>query len=287
MRLGTVTAIWRYPVKSMAGESIPRAALGELGLVGDRGWAFRDEQAGEIRGAKRLPKLMQCEARYMEEPSEGSIPVAEMRLPSGQRVRTNDPSAARTISELLGREVTLWARQPKSDLDHYRRSATVNIEDELRFMFARAEGEPQPDLSNIPAPLLQELIQYTSPLGTYFDAFPLTLLTTAMLSELGRRHASARFEPMRFRPNIVIDTGDAQGFVEFDWCGKSVRIGDATIDVVIPTVRCSMTTQATGDLPKDHTVLRTIVRESGQNCGVYSNVARSGYIAVGDAVELV
>jgi uncharacterized protein YcbX len=163
----------------------------------------------------------------------------------------------------------------------------VNIEEEFRFMFARVEGEPQPDLSNVPAPLLQELLDYTSPLGTYIDAFPLTILTTAMMEELGRRNRAARFDVARFRPNLVLDTGNAKGFAEFDWCGKSARIGTATIDIVIPTVRCSMTTHATGDLPRDTTVLRTIVRESDQNCGVYCNVATAGEISVGDPVELI
>ena len=287
MRVGTVKAIWRYPVKSMAGELIARGVFDELGLAGDRGWALRDEEASEIRGAKRLPQLMQCQARYVEEPRAGFIPAAEMTLPSGERISTSDPSAARRISEFLGRTLTLWPRQPKSHLDHYRRGPQVKIEEEFQFVFGRIEGEPQPDLSNAPAALLQELLEYTSPLGTYFDAFPLTILTTAMMEELGRRNPTACFEAARFRPNLVVDTGDVTGFAEFDWCGRTARIGTAAIDIVIPSVRCSMTTHATGDLPKDTSVLRTIVRESGQNCGVYCNVAAAGAIAVGDAVELI
>ena len=287
MRIGTVKAIWRYPVKSMAGELIACGVFDELGLAGDRGWAFRDEEAGEIRGAKRLPQLMQCQARYVEEPRDGFIPAAEMSLPSGERILTSDSSAANRISELLGRTLTLWPRQPKSRLDHYRRGPQLNIEEEFRFMFARVEGESQPDLSNVPAPLLQELLEYTSPPGTYFDAFPLTILTTAMMEELGRRNRTAHFDVARFRPNLVIDTGDVTGFAEFDWCGRTARIGTAMIDIVIPSVRCAMTTHATRDLPKDTSVLRTIVRESGQNCGVYCNIAAAGEIAVGDAVELI
>ena len=38
--------IHRYPVKSMQGERLMNAALGTLGLPGDRAWALRDETAG-------------------------------------------------------------------------------------------------------------------------------------------------------------------------------------------------------------------------------------------------
>jgi hypothetical protein len=47
-----------------------------------------------------------------------------------------------------------------------------------------------------------------------------------------------------------------------------------------------MTTQPTGDLPKDPQVLRTIVREAEQNVGVYAEVAAAGPVAVGDVVEV-
>ncbi len=55
--IGTVKEIWRYPVKSMAGERLQRANVGALGIYGDRGWAIRDEKAGEIRNARKLPAL--------------------------------------------------------------------------------------------------------------------------------------------------------------------------------------------------------------------------------------
>ena len=48
-----------------------------------------------------------------------------------------------------------------------------------------------------------------------------------------------------------------------------------------------MTTQATADLPKDGQVLRTIVRGSEQNVGIYATTKTPGAINVGDAVTLV
>jgi len=39
-QLGAVEAIYRYPVKSMAGEELPETFVGYAGLMGDRAFAF-------------------------------------------------------------------------------------------------------------------------------------------------------------------------------------------------------------------------------------------------------
>ena len=41
--VGTVESLWRYPVKSMAGEEVEAAFLGFAGLYGDRLFAFKSE----------------------------------------------------------------------------------------------------------------------------------------------------------------------------------------------------------------------------------------------------
>lgn len=283
--IGAVKEIWRFPVKSMAGESLARGAVGGLGIVGDRGWALRDEKAGEIRGAKKMPQLIQCHAAYVEEPAPGRVPDATITLPGGERVRTGDPAANQKLSALLGRAVTLWPLQPKEDKDFYRRAAPDNPDmmAELRELFGRVGDEPIPDLGVFPP----EILEFTSPLGTYFDAFPLHLLTTASLKELAQRNPAARFDVRRFRPNILIDTGDAvNGFDETGWGGKTIKIGDVRITLEMPCPRCVMPTLKQDDLPQDPSVLRTIVREAAQNLGMYATVAQAGKIGVGDPVSL-
>jgi uncharacterized protein len=64
MVIGSIGELWRYPVKSMAGERLDRCPVSATGLLGDRGWAVRDDIAGAIRGARHLPPLLQCSARY-------------------------------------------------------------------------------------------------------------------------------------------------------------------------------------------------------------------------------
>ncbi len=285
-RVGTVREIWRFPVKSMAGESLPRATLGVRGIPGDRGWALRDEAAGELRGGKKLPALMQCAARYLDEPTAEHTPHVEMTLPDRTQLRSDATDASARLSALLGRAVTLWPLQPADHLDHYRRGLPDNadMDTELRQIFGRLPDEPLPDFSVLPP----EVFEFTSPLGTHFDLAPLHLLTTASLAALAARNPQARFDRQRFRPNLLIETAAGiTGLAEIAWCGHRVRIGGATLSATIPTMRCSMVAQPQGDLPKDPSVLRTIVRDADQNLGVYANITEAGDVAVGDAVELL
>ncbi len=271
----------------MAGENLTQARLADQGIPGDRGWALRDEQAGEIRGAKKLPALMRCTATYTEEPIEGApVPVAQMTLPDGSSFNTTDPDASAQLSKLVEREVTLWPQRPSNDKDHYRRGTPDNedFEAELRQIFGRTPDEPLPDLSVFPP----ELMEFGSPLGTYFDAFPLHILTTASLKAISAQNPSARFDVSRFRPNLVIETDPAlTGLVEAEWGGRRLKIGDAIVEVTTPTVRCVMTTQETTELPKDPSVLRTIVYDADQNLGAYARTLTSGAVKIGDEVSLV
>jgi uncharacterized protein YcbX len=281
--LGTVREIWRYPFKSMQGERLARCEAGPVGIAGDRGWAVRDEAAGEIRGAKKIPALMGCSARYREEPAAGGIPPVTITLPDGSTVGSDDPHAAARLSEVVGRRVTLWPIVAPSNREHYRRGLPdhPDMTAELRAIFGREEGEPLPDLSKIPP----EVFEFTSPLGTYFDVFPISLLTTASLAAMARANPEATWDVRRFRPNFMIETPPGpDGKVEEGWCGRTIRIGALELSCEIPTVRCVMTTHPQPGLRKDPSVLRTIVRSAAQSLGVYARVVRPGAVAVGDPV---
>jgi uncharacterized protein len=284
--VGTVRELWRYPVKSMGGECLEQVTLGPGGIPGDRGWAVRDEAAGEIRGGKKLPQLMQCSARYLREPDGGAIPPAEITLPDGAVVTCDAADVASRLSDLLGRTVTLWPLQSAENREHHRRGLPDNPDmiEELRDIFGRLPDEPLPDLS-VFSP---ELFEFTSPLGTYFDAFPIHVLTTASLDTLGAGAPPERFDRRRFRPNVLVETPAGEpGLIDPTWSGRALRIGDAVMQVQMPTARCNMTMQAQPGLPKDPLVLRAIVRDADQNLGVYATVTAPGNVRVGDPVELV
>jgi uncharacterized protein YcbX len=281
-----VAQLWRYPVKSMAGEALERCNVEQrVGIPGDRSWALRDERAGEIRGAKKIPALLQLTARTLAEPAGESVPPVEIRLPDGRRVTSDDPQVSAVLSKELGREVTLCARRPAEDLDHYRRAhEIVDVEAEIRTASQLLPEEQVPEFDEF-AP---ELLEFVSPPGTYFDGFELHLLTRASLAELARRAPGSGIDARRFRPNLLLEADASNpGFPEVDWCGRQLQIGSFVGRVVSPMLRCGMTIQPQGDLPRDPRIMRTLVRETDMTLGVGISVAEPGTLRCGDPVELL
>lgn len=276
-----LSEIWRYPIKSMMGEQVDAAELDTAGMVGDRTWAARDEVRGGIRGAKKIGPLMQLAASFTDGPGS----AVTITLPDGTTTSTDAPDRDAVVSAALDHEVTLWPLQPASDLDHYRRGApdSDDLMVELNSIFGREEGEPLPDLSVFPP----EILEYESPPGTYLDAFPVLVLTTSALRSLADALPDSVLDVRRFRPNLVVDTGDEPGHPEFDWVGRRLTVGGAELDVVTACPRCVMVTrEVTPAIPADRAVLRHVVRELDQNVGVYATVTVPGRVAVGDPVAV-
>lgn len=286
MQVADVITIHRYPVKSMAGEDLESVEIGLNGIPGDRAWAVRDEERGGIRGAKKIPRLMQFAAHYPEPPSSFGSPPARIGFPDGSRAGTGDVDIHERLSAALGHRVTLWPLQPAANADHYRRGAPTHadLEQELRAVFGRNPDEPLPDLSIFPP----EVFEFESPPGTYFDVAPLLLLTENSLSSVQRAAPESRIDVRRFRPNLLLSAaGPTDSLPELAWRGKRLRIGQAVIRVTTECPRCVMVTLAQEGLDKDPGVMRAVVREAGGNLGVYATIDTPGVVRRGDLVELL
>lgn len=284
MQVGTVNQIFRYPVKSMAGEKLRRVEFDLSGMRGDRAFCVRDTATGELAGAKKLPALMQCASRTLDEEGDGSTPT-EIELPGGERVLATAPECAERISKAIGHEVSIEGLRPADDLEFYRNKGSLpaDVEGYLRDLFARTKDEPLPDLSKFPP----EIFQYSSPPGTFFDAYPVLLMTEKGLAHLQQQNADSRFDVRRFRPNLLIDQTSGDSSVpEFDWLGKRLRIGEVSMNITIECPRCVMTTIGFDDLPKDPRIMRTLVKEAGGNLGVYATIDTPGTVSIGDTVVL-
>jgi uncharacterized protein YcbX len=277
-----VDSIWQYPVKSFIGNTVHTAECDQLGIINDRVWAIRDLEKGGIRGAKKIGELMKFAARYIDEQRH----VVEITLPNGLTVHTDDPNVNDVLSNALGRRVRLDALRPASDAEHFKRGApdSDDIEVEVRAVFGREPHEPLPNFAVFPP----EVIEYESPPGTYYDCYPLMVMTTSALASLRQAVPASHPDVRRFRPSFVVDSGELSGHPEFSWKGKKAKIGTAEIEFRDPCPRCVMTTrEITSDIPEDRDILRYIVRELDQNLGVYATVTQPGRISVGDSVQFL
>jgi hypothetical protein len=272
--------IWRYPVKSMIGEQVPSIEVAAHGFVGDRQWALRDEVRGGIRGAKKFGGLMRLRA---EVTTDGATRI---HFPDGSELDAGSPALDARLSFELDHGVSLQSLPAATDLDHFRRGEPDNEDllTELRAIFGREEDEPLPDLSVFPP----EIIEFESPPGTHHDAFPLLVMSTTALRSLSSALPDSAIDVRRFRPSIVIDTGDQTGHPEFGWVGRNLRIGEVELRIGVACPRCVMVTrEVSPDIPADRAVLRHIIRALDQNVGVYATVMTPGTIKAHDTVVLL
>ena len=276
---GRVVELWRYPVKSMLGERLEAARVTEHGIIGDRSFALIDVETVKVCSAKRHDlwgDLFRFRARLV---SEAPL-VAHLTFPDGSEATTEDADISDRLSEVFGRPVRLSATAPK---DAKIEEIWPEVKGPRRYgpTIGEQSGEP----------VIEVGASFAAP-GDFFDFSAIHVLTTNTVGELNRLEPESVFDVRRFRPNIVVEVPDGQGFVENDW--KSIRIDDLSLDVLMPVPRCVMTTLAQSELPKDPGILRATARhnmiEAGPLgelpcAGVYASVASGATIRTGDTVS--
>ena len=114
MAIGSVSRLWRWPVKSMAGEELRALSLGPRGVGGDRTHAVLHEHKGAWRPltAREAPGLLAWRAAYPFNLDAGLDPArpphAMVTGPGGaRRWRWGDPQLRSALERDLGRPVRL------------------------------------------------------------------------------------------------------------------------------------------------------------------------------------
>lgn len=279
--LGSVVALWRYPVKSMLGEELNAAEVTECGLLGDRAYALVDGSDGKVASAKnprKWPRLFDYRAALTETPPLGAqVPAVRITLPDGTTASSEQPDVDEILSKALARDVTLRASE--------RRGQEGGVDSPPGPRTGTAE-EYWPDIEGLEH--RDTVTEFDLPEGTFFDAAAVHVLTTATLDRLRDLFPPGRFEARRFRPNIVVEMADGgPGFPENAWVGHTLVIGEAIrLRITGPCPRCVMTTLSQDDLPKDPGILRTAAQHNQASVGVYASVLRGGTVHRGDAVSL-
>jgi hypothetical protein len=289
--VGTVSELWRFPVKSMAGERLDAVEMTAGGILGDRAYALIDTESGKVvsaKSARDFPGMMDCRATFVEAPRPGqAMPPVRITLPGGKTIVSDAPTAAADLSAHFGRNVTIARVAPDNfmidqvhpDIDGADPAGHRNtsVEQKLGAAYFKAAGMASP-----------------VPEGAFFDLFPMTVMTRSTLRKLSELQPQSNFDPRRFRMNLIVDTAEP-GFVENNWIGKGLDVGQAKLMIAMPDPRCIMTTLAQDGLAHDNGVIQALVKH---NClelpggrhypcaGVYAVVTAPGQLRSGDTVRL-
>lgn len=239
-------------MKSMLGESLAVATVTMSGIEGDRAFALRRTD-GALVSAKRVKEMFGFHARL------SSSGVVGIEFPNGRLIAWGDPGIDAALSDALGFEVQLVERGD-AGIERIAMGETSDT----------TEGEGE----------------FHTATG-FFDSTEMHLLSTRSLRAARSLYPEGDWDPLRFRPNILIDTGPGSAFDIEEWSGRLVGVGgDAIFEIVKGCTRCVMTTHPQEGLPQDRHVLETLARHNRNTLGALARVAEQGAISVGDPVWL-
>ncbi|WPN96731.1 MOSC domain-containing protein [Pseudomonas sp. MUP55] len=239
-----LSALYRYPLKSGKAQALQQIGLDKLGLEGDRRWMLVDEASGRFLTQRAVAKMSQLTALWNTAGgltlSSPGYPTLDVALPGTDtlrgvtiwhdslRVPDAGDTAAAWVSAFIGKPTRL-VHMP---VDRARATDAGYGLDDDQVGFA--------------------------------DGYPLLLIGQASLNDLCEQ-IGRPMEMLRFRPNLVIEGGDA--FAEDGW--KRLRIGEVEFRVVKPCSRCILTTidPQTGERSPDREPFATLQAYRGTDKG--------------------
>lgn len=248
---GTVASIQRHPLKSHGREVLEQVTLvaGE-GLPWDRRWAVAHE------AAKIEPGSWADCVNFSRGAKAPRLMAIDARL--------NEANCQLTLTHPERPPIRFCPDRP---------------EDAARFLdWVRPLCPPD---RAMPAAI------YSMPVRGMTDTdYPsVSLINLATNRDLSARMGTD-LSPKRWRGNFWID-GPAP-LAELDLIGRTLRLGDAVVEVVEPIVRCLATTANPDTGLRDADTLTALSANYGhRNFGVYARVIGGGPVTVGDGMELL
>ena len=202
-RVGSVVALWRYPVKSMIGEELNSSEVADRGLLGDRQFAVVDRATGKVGGAKNPRKwgnFFDFRASYAEAPKLGErISAVRITLPDGDVVNSDRADLEQILSRAFGRDIAF--------MDARAEGMTSGVAEEYSPDMAGLEYRDTVTDFELPAGTFS-----TSPSCTCWPPRPLTVYESCIPRAASRRADStptSSYRPAARIPASWRTTGSA------------------------------------------------------------------------------
>ena len=261
-----VERLYRYPVKSLSPEPVDQLEITHDGrVVGDRVFAFRFAFVNPVDPDEWLPKTNYASLQHIPElatlsssfdAQSGTLSIQD---PSGTfsfSGNPSDPVARADFSTAMSEWYATTATFSKTQ----RKSGFKLVGDGI-------DGRHQ-----------------------YHDtkAGNTTLHSQASVDELAKALGLQHLDDTRFRTNIVIDGCNA--WSESTWHGRMLKIGEVSLKVIKPVVRCLATHVNPADGIRDADILGTLTGIIGQDIPQFAISLTAtdggGTIRQGDEVRL-
>lgn len=141
---GTLASLWRWPVKSMAGERLSSMRVDGRGAGGDRTHAVLYEHKGARKRltAREAPRLLAWKAGYPFDMDAGlepaRPPLATVTAPDGHKYRWGDPRLRTALEQDLDRRV--WLERDVHGMQDLPRTLLVTVRASLEALGAELDG---------------------------------------------------------------------------------------------------------------------------------------------------
>ncbi len=256
-RIGTLESVWRYPVKSMRGESVEDVFVAYTGVMGDRLYAISSTDApAEFpwHTNREQEEFILYSARYRDQQAT----LKPRALEAAFKDALNPPYPT---TDAFALEVT----SPQGD--------SFDVEDPA--FLAGLSDAASGDLS----------LHFTQ--KNAVDCRPLSLFSLQTLAQL-QQETAMDIDKRRFRANFYVDWSNAEGFYENELVNRRLQIGDR-LEIMVRELdpRCKSITIDPDTAETQPRILKHIARKHEGFAGVYAAVLTEGMARVGDDICLL
>lgn len=259
--VATVESLWRYPVKSMAGEALAEAFMGFSGFYGDRCYAFKSSAARKgfpYLNANVQPRMLLYRPKFR-------YPDKALKPPNLFEAMSIAPGVTPANAE-----------QEDLRLDVLTPSGTlVSIDDPalLEMLGDGLRGENHLALVRSDRALT--------------DCRPISLISLQTIRQI-EEETGAPIDKRRFRANIYLNLTSGKGFAEDELVGRRLRLGTkAEVAVLERDPRCKLISLDPDTSEHNPAILRKVAQAHEAYAGLYCAVLVEGIINEGDSVELI
>jgi len=259
--VGKVESLWRYPVKSMAGETVEEVFVGYAGVFGDRLYAFVNQRAPAafpyLTGRTR-PEMLRFSARFRDS-------ARNVRPPNQAEAESRGPGLTPVYPQ--PNELVVDVGLPSGE--------TLLATDPALLERLAGKGADAADLS---------LIRSDRALT---DCRPVSLISHHTIKQIGDEIGLA-LDRRRFRANIFAELGSGKGFGEDAFVGKRLQIGARCVVAVLDRdPRCKMISIDPETAEENKGVFGHVSEAHDGMAGVYCAVLTEGMLRAGDAIVVL